>query len=310
MSSINPVVLMPAALAVRAEALAAGFVGSLTLGAGQFCTNPGLVIACKGLALDRFVAAAATALASAAPAPMLTPAIHTAFTAGVTTLDASPAARRVGTGAATDAPNRCTAALFRTTAQSFHADPALAHEVFGASAVIIACTDLAEMAKLMTSLEGQLTATIQLDPADEAAAAGLLPLLQAKAGRVLANGWPTGVEVTHSMVHGGPFPATFDGRSTSVGTLAMARFLRPVCLQDIPDGLLPRRCRPPIRGRFRARSTVAGSCRHDLLACSIRTGWPAWRCCARCCGQGLARGDLRHHARDGARCPGPGPFAG
>ena len=109
--------------------------------------------------------------------------------------------------------------------------------------MVVACADVAERAELIPALEGQLTATIQLDPADEAAAAAILPLLQGKAGRVLANGWPTGVEVTQAMVHGGPFPATSDGRTTSVGTLAMARFLRPVCLQDIPDGLLP----PPLQ---------------------------------------------------------------
>jgi len=244
MSSINPVVLMPAALSARAEAIAAGFVGSLTLGAGQFCTNPGLVIACAGPDLDRFVAAAAAALAGVTPPAMLAPGIHAAFVAGVTALETNPAVQRVGTGAAgEEAPNRCSAALFRTTAASFYLDPGLAEEVFGAAAVIVACADMAEMARLITSLEGQLTATIQLDPADEAAAAAILQLLAAKAGRVLANGWPTGVEVTQAMVHGGPFPATSDGRTTSVGTLAMARFLRPVCLQDIPDGLLP----PPLR---------------------------------------------------------------
>ena len=243
MSSVNPVVLMPGALAARAAALGAGFVGSLTMGAGQFCTNPGLVIGCAGPDLDQFVAAAADALAAVAPAPMLTPAIHAAYTAGVGALDASPAAQRVGEGGKGEGPNRCTGALFRTIAPEFLAHPALAHEVFGAAAVIVACADLSEMAALITALEGQLTATIQLDPADETAAASILPLLQAKAGRVLANGWPTGVEVTRAMVHGGPFPATSDGRTTSVGTLAMARFLRPVCLQDIPDGLLP----PPLQ---------------------------------------------------------------
>ena len=243
MSSINPVVLMPAALSARAEAIATGFVGSLTLGAGQFCTNPGLVIACAGPDLDRFLDGAATALAGVTPPALLAPAIHAAYVAGVAALEVNPAVQRVGTGATADAPNRCSAALFRTTAAAFHLDPALSDEVFGAAAVVVACADVAEMAELIPALEGQLTATIQLDPADEAAAAAILPLLQGKAGRVLANGWPTGVEVTQAMVHGGPFPATSDGRTTSVGTLAMARFLRPVCLQDIPDGLLP----PPLQ---------------------------------------------------------------
>ena len=232
MSSINPVVLMPAALAARAEALGAAFIGSLTLGAGQFCTNPGLVIALDGPDLDRFVGAAATALDTVAPPVMLTPAIHAAYAAGVAALDDNSAAKRTGAGA-----------LFETTADQFIADRALGNEVFGVAALIVRCTNLADMGRVIDSLEGQLTATLHLDPSDMAEAASILPLLQAKVGRVLANGWPTGVEVTHAMVHGGPFPATSDGRTTSVGTLAMARFLRPVCYQDIPDALLP----PPLQ---------------------------------------------------------------
>ncbi|WP_310535033.1 aldehyde dehydrogenase (NADP(+)) [Novosphingobium sp.] len=228
MSSINPVVLMPAALAARAEALGAAFIGSLTLGAGQFCTNPGLVIALDGPDLDRFVASASAALAAAPPPVMLTPGIHAAFTAGVAALDGNAAAKRIGAGA-----------LFETTATQFIADRSLGHEVFGVSSLIVRCTDMNEIAQVIAELEGQLTATLQIDPADIGDAAPILSLLQAKVGRVLANGWPTGVEVTHAMVHGGPFPATSDGRTTSVGTLAMTRFLRPVCYQDLPDALLP-----------------------------------------------------------------------
>ena len=239
MSAINPVVLMPSALAARAEALGAAFVGSLTMGAGQFCTNPGLVIALDSPELDRFIAAASAALAEVEPAPMLTPGIHAAYGAGVAALDASDVATRAGTGKQATLPNRCSPALFATTAAAFIAEKALGHEVFGASAVIVRCAGMAALAGVIASLEGQLTATLQLDPADEPAAAAILPLLAGKVGRLLANGWPTGVEVTHAMVHGGPFPATSDGRTTSVGTSAMARFLRPVCYQDIPEGLLP-----------------------------------------------------------------------
>ncbi len=239
MSSVNPVVLMPAALANRAEALGAAFIGSLTLGAGQFCTNPGVVIASDGPDLDRFIAAASTALAAVEPPVMLTPGIHQAYQAGVAALDALPGAERIASGQTASLPNRCGGALFQTTAADFIADKALGHEVFGAAAVIVRCADSVAMADVIASLEGQLTATIQLDAEDEVAAARILPLLAGKAGRVLANGWPTGVEVTHAMVHGGPFPATSDGRTTSVGTLALTRFLRPVSYQDIPDGLLP-----------------------------------------------------------------------
>ncbi|MEO5587805.1 MAG: aldehyde dehydrogenase (NADP(+)) [Novosphingobium sp.] len=239
MSSINPVVLMPHALAARAEALGPAFVGSLTLGAGQFCTNPGLVIAVDGPDLNRFAAAASQAMAGSTPPPMLTPGIHQAYVQGVAALDGHASATRIASAPASDAPNRCGGAIFEASAQGFAADAALGAEVFGASSLIVRCRDLAELAAVVDGLEGQLTTTIQLDPADEADAATIIPLLVAKSGRVLANGWPTGVEVTPAMVHGGPYPATSDGRSTSVGTLALARFLRPVCYQDIPDTLLP-----------------------------------------------------------------------
>jgi 2,5-dioxopentanoate dehydrogenase len=228
MSSINPVILMPAALAARAEALGTAFVGSLTLGAGQFCTNPGLVIAVDGPDLDRFVASASAALASAAAPVMLTPGIRSAYEAGVAALDANPHAKRTGPGA-----------FFETTADAFVADPTLGHEVFGVSSLLVRCADLGQVAQVIDSLEGQLTATLQVDPDDADSAAPILARLREKVGRVLANGWPTGVEVTHAMVHGGPYPATSDGRTTSVGTLAMERFLRPVCYQDLLDALLP-----------------------------------------------------------------------
>ncbi len=243
MSAINPVILMPGALRSRGAALASAFVGSLTLGAGQFCTNPGLVIAIDGPELDAFLSAAATAVGGTAPQVMLTPGIGAAYAKGVAALQDNPNARQIATGAAGE-PGRGVAALFEADADALAHDPALSEEVFGASSIVIRCKDMAAMARAIRGLEGQLTATIHLDAEDEGDAAAILPLLVAKAGRVLANGWPTGVEVTWAMVHGGPFPATTDGRSTSVGTLAMTRFLRPVCYQDIPDALLP----PAVQG--------------------------------------------------------------
>ena len=238
MSSVNPVVLMPHALADRGEVLGVAFASSLTLGAGQFCTNPGLVIAVGGPDLDRFIDAATKTLAQAPPAVMLSPAIAAHYAEGVAVLEANVAARKlVSVQPATQ--NRCGAALFETDAASFLADRALGREVFGASSVIVRCNDMNEIAKVITGLEGQLTATLHAEVADAEDAARMLPLLQGKAGRVLANGWPTGVEVCHAMVHGGPFPATSDTRTTSVGTLAMMRFVRPVCFQDIADTLRP-----------------------------------------------------------------------
>ena len=239
MSSINPVVLLPAALGTRAEALSEAFVGSLTLGAGQFCTNPGLILAFDGPDLDRFARAAASALAGIAPAVMLTAEICAAYDAGVAMLAGHPAVRTLHRDAGTGEINLCRAALFETRAEDFMADDTLHREVFGACSLIVRCKDEAQLVAVLESLEGQLTATIHLDEADMPLAAQLLPILERKAGRIIANGWPTGVEVCNAMVHGGPFPATSDARTTSVGTLAIERFLRPVCYQNLPDALLP-----------------------------------------------------------------------
>ena len=244
MSSINPVILFPAALRDRGAAIAEAFAQSLTMGAGQFCTNPGLLIAVDGPDLDRFAEAAGTALSAIAPATMLTPGIHANFERGVDALDRHAATRLIARGA--EGPGSCAArgALFITDAASFRADAALGHEVFGSASVIVRCRDVAEAAALIAALEGQLTATLQLDAGDEPLAARLLPLIERKVGRILANGWPTGVEVCHAMVHGGPYPATSDGRSTSVGTLAIERFLRPVSYQNLPESLLPAALKP------------------------------------------------------------------
>jgi len=239
MSSINPVFLLPAALEVRGEALAKGFVGSLTMGAGQFCTNPGLVIAQEGAALDRFIATAAAELAGVAAQTMLTPGIHQAYCGGVEQLQNNASVTRAGSGAEAVGPNQCQAGLYVTSAEAFLGDESLCDEVFGASSLVIKCRSTDEFARVAEHLEGQLTATLQLDDADIELARGLLPVLERKAGRILCNGFPTGVEVCHAMVHGGPFPATSDSRTTSVGSAAILRFLRPVCYQDLPAALLP-----------------------------------------------------------------------
>jgi len=238
MSSTNPVFLLPAALQARGDALAQGFVGSLTLGAGQFCTNPGLLVAVQGPALEAFVASAADLLQHSAAQTMLTPGIWAAYQDGVDSL--SRHASTVAKGVLPTGPNQCQPQLLRASAAEYLANPALQAEVFGAAALVVECRDEAERLQLAEALEGQLTATLQLDDDDIALARRLLPVLERKAGRILVNGWPTGVEVCDAMVHGGPFPATSDVRSTSVGTAAIQRFLRPVCYQDLPDALLPR----------------------------------------------------------------------
>jgi NADP-dependent aldehyde dehydrogenase len=239
MSSINPVYLLPGALAARAEAIGQDFVASLTLGAGQFCTNPGLVLAIAGAGLDRFLRASANALAICASAPMLTPAIHQAYETGARVLVEHNQVETIARGRVGEGLNQGQAALFATDASDFMSDPRLAHEAFGSSSLVVRCRDAETLVSVSETLEGQLTATLHLEPSDGKIARRLLPILERKAGRILANGWPTGVEVGHAMVHGGPFPATSDSRSTSVGSLAIRRFLRPVCYQDIPHDLLP-----------------------------------------------------------------------
>jgi alpha-ketoglutaric semialdehyde dehydrogenase len=238
MSSINPVILLLGALQARGDAIATAFVASLTMGAGQFCTNPGLVLAVEGPGLDGFLATAAEAVRGAAGAPMLTPGIHAAYGRATSRLSGHAQVQTLAQGAQ-GGPYACRAALFATTAAAFLAHRELQEETFGAAALVVRCADLASLRQAIEALEGQLTASLHLADSDTEAARALLPLLERKVGRILVNGFGTGVEVSHAMVHGGPFPATSDGRSTSVGTLAIRRFLRPVSYQDLPQALLP-----------------------------------------------------------------------
>ena len=239
MSSINPMFLLADAMAGRAAQIGAAFIDSLTMGAGQFCTNPGLVIALDGDDLSKFCDAAATALQGKGASVMLTPGIHSAFASGVERLGKIEGVSLLARGQAGSSACAGQAALFITDAATFLANPALEEEIFGASSLIIRCSGQAQFKQIAEHLEGQLTATMFLTENDQAAAKTLLPVLERKAGRILINGYPTGVEVSHAMVHGGPFPATSDSRATSVGASAIDRFLRPVSYQDLPAWLLP-----------------------------------------------------------------------
>ena len=238
MSSINPVVLLPQALAARAEDIGRAFVASLTMGAGQFCTNPGLLLAVDSPDLERFVASAKTALRDSAAATMLTAGIHQAYDTGVAALAAHPEVVTEERGIP-GVGCQARAGLFSTTDQAFLRDTGLREEIFGASSLLVRCRDLETMRAIIESLEGQLTGAVHADEGDHDAARMLLPALERRVGRILFNGFGTGVEVGHAMVHGGPYPATSDGRSTSVGSLAITRFLRPVSYQDMPEALLP-----------------------------------------------------------------------
>jgi NADP-dependent aldehyde dehydrogenase len=239
MSSINPVFLLPDALEQHAERIGREFAASLVLGVGQFCTNPGLVLAIEGPGLASFCASATAALNATQPATMLSSGIAGSYRRGVEALRTHEA---VETLLRLDhEEHQGHVALFRVSGGDFLARSELHEEVFGPASLLVACRDLEEMRVIAERLEGQLTAALHMEDsdADIDAARALLPTLERKAGRILANGFGTGVEVAHAMVHGGPFPATADGRSTSVGTASIYRFLRPVCYQNLPQSLLP-----------------------------------------------------------------------
>jgi 2,5-dioxopentanoate dehydrogenase len=233
MSSVNPVVVLPGALTGDVAGLAAAYVGSLTLGSGQFCTNPGLLFLPRGEAGDAFLRAAGEAVAEAVGGTMLTPGIAAAYEQGTSVLRDADGVRVVGRGSVggehAPAPQVVEAAALA----------GVTDEVFGASGVVVRYGEVDELLPQLASLEGQLTATVHATDADTEAAAAVLPVLELRAGRILFNGWPTGVEVGHAMVHGGPFPATSDSRGTSVGSLAIERFQRPVAYQDVPAAVLP-----------------------------------------------------------------------
>ncbi len=257
MSSINPVFVLPQALAARGAAIAAGFAGSLTMGVGQFCTNPGLVLGLEGPEFTAFAAAAAEALAPSPAGTMLTAGIASSYVKGVAALaqhaDVQPLVQNTGE------EGKGAAALFVTSGEAFLARHDLRDEVFGPVSLLVACRDIAQLVEITESLEGQLTATLQMDQGDLDDARRLLPALERRVGRILANGFPTGVEVSTAMVHGGPFPATSDGRSTSVGTAAINRFLRPVSYQNLLQDLLPESLRDgnPL-GIWRRKDGVLG----------------------------------------------------
>ncbi|WP_207005539.1 aldehyde dehydrogenase (NADP(+)) [Trinickia mobilis] len=238
MSSINPVLLFPQALSTRAESIAREFAAALTMGSGQFCTNPGLILAVEGPELERFIAAATAALTDTQASPMLTPDIHRAYETGVERMAVHPDVVTLLRGSS-DALHGGRPALFATNAEAFRRASELHDEIFGASSLIVRCPDLATMRALLERLDGQLTVALHIDENDHADAQTFVRTIERRAGRIVVNGFGTGVEVGHAMVHGGPYPATSNGGSSSVGSLAIKRFLRPVSYQDMPEALLP-----------------------------------------------------------------------
>jgi len=238
MSSINPVLVLPAALQARGEQVAKELAGSVVLGCGQFCTNPGLVLGIAGEAFSRFLTTLGAQLADQPGQTMLNAGTLRSYTQGVQRLHQHPGVRHLA--GAEQAGEQAQAQLFQADVSLLlNGDALLQEEVFGPATVAVAVADEAELRRAVQALHGQLTATLIAEPQDLQRFAALVPVLQRKAGRLLVNGYPTGVEVCDAMVHGGPYPATSDARGTSVGTLAIDRFLRPVCYQDYPDALLP-----------------------------------------------------------------------
>ncbi|KAA1418270.1 aldehyde dehydrogenase (NADP(+)) [Mumia zhuanghuii] len=240
MSAVNPVFVLPGALADRAAAIGSAFVTSVTGSAGQLCTKPGLLFVIDGDGADALVDAAKAAVADVASVPMLSAGIAGAFEAATARTAGSDGVRPIGSGTA-DASIACTGTptLYDVSGADFLAQPQLQQEMFGPASLVVRVADAGELVAITDTLEGQLTATVHADESDHGTARELFEHLELIAGRLILNGWPTGVEVGHAMVHGGPYPATSAPSTTSVGMRAIERFLRPVAYQDLPDDLLP-----------------------------------------------------------------------
>ena len=241
MSSVNPVFLLPGAMRERGAAIAQGLLGSFTLGVGQFCTKPGLVFAQSGPDTEAFHAKLADAVRAAPAGTMLTSGIRDAFVEnrGKVTTVAGVTALANGSTAANPARTESQPSVATTKARHFLDHPVLATEAFGPFTLVIVADQPEELAACAATLEGQLTATLHGTADDLARARPLIATLEQKVGRIVVNGFPTGVEVCPAMNHGGPYPATTDVRFTSVGTAAVYRFARPVCYQGFADDLLP-----------------------------------------------------------------------
>lgn len=241
MGSINPVFVLGRVLDQQAENIATGLHGSVTLGVGQFCTSPGLIFFEASDGGDR-LRSKLTALMAATPAgTMLTSGLCSAYQRGVDHFLRTTGVTLLAQVKADPGPGKAQggAALFATNLETFLAHPGLMDEVFGPSTLMVECPSARHMLTAAWRLEGQLTATIHATPEELRVNRELVEVLATKAGRMVFNGFPTGVEVAHAMTHGGPYPATSDGRSTSVGTRAVERFQRPVCYQNYPDEALP-----------------------------------------------------------------------
>ena len=240
LGSVNPMFLLPNALAARGAQIAVGWAQSLIMGAGQFCTSPGIVIALQGAGVEVFADAVKSALANVQAQTMLTDGIAAAYRNGVARVAAGRGVSEiVGTA---NARRQASPYVFSVSGDDWLADETLHEEVFGPLGVIVQARDLAQITQIAHALTGQLTCTLHMDDADADIARRLVAILERKAGRLIANGFPTGVEVCDAMVHGGPYPASTNFGATSVGAMSIRRWLRPVCYQNMPANLLPSDC--------------------------------------------------------------------
>ncbi|GGJ95911.1 aldehyde dehydrogenase (NADP(+)) [Pseudomonas matsuisoli] len=238
MSSINPVLVLPEALKARGSAVASELAASVVMGCGQFCTNPGLVIGIRSPEFSTFLEGLSAAMADQAPQTMLNAGTLKSYEKGLAALNAHSGVKHLA--GQTQEGNQAKPQLFKADVSLLlNGDELLQEEVFGPTTIVVEVDDKAQLIQALHGLHGQLTTTLIAESGDFSTFADIVPVLEQKAGRLLVNGYPTGVEVCDAMVHGGPYPATSDSRGTSVGTLAIDRFLRPVCYQNYPDALLP-----------------------------------------------------------------------
>jgi alpha-ketoglutaric semialdehyde dehydrogenase len=239
MGSTNPVFILPGILQERKHDIARDLASSVTLGVGQFCTNPGLVFIQKSENANEFTTTLSKHIADTPAGTMLSEGILTNYQHGTNTLQTITGVDVIAAGKSTDSGFTASAHVFESDVKKFLSSPTLEEEIFGPSTVLILANDKNEILLAARKLHGHLTATIHGTPEDLRQYADLIHVLEQKVGRLVINGYPTGVEVCDSMVHGGPFPATTDSRATSVGTLAITRFTRPICYQNFPEELLP-----------------------------------------------------------------------
>ncbi len=241
LGSVNPMFVLPHAVAARADQIGSGWAASLTLGAGQFCTNPGIAVVLDGPDADSFVEATRVALADVPQQTMLTDGMAQAYVKGREVISTASGVKEI---LSKSCPGRAAIAdLYEVTTSAWLANHALAEEVFGPLGLVVRASSTDEMLAVARSLQGQLTCTLHMDEGDTDVAQALLPTLTRKAGRILVNGYPTGVEVCDAMVHGGPYPASTNFGATSVGTLSIRRWLRPICYQNMPSAVLPEELR-------------------------------------------------------------------